>query len=118
MIADIYYDEDDDRPLPSVRYWIRRILLGKSLKEQRTGHHPNIRIIQKLLRLFASEFIGTFFLVLFICGIQLADVYSRDVLGDDDINLISKGIVGGFVLAGLIYAFGGLSGAHLNPGML
>ena len=116
MISDIYYDDDDDRSFPRLRYWIRRILLGKSLKEKTYRRYPMIANLQKWMRLFASEFIGTFFLVLFIAGIQLADVYSREILLDDDINLISKGIVGGFVLTGMIYAFGGLSGAHLNPG--
>lgn len=114
MISDLYHDFDDTRPLKNVRYWLRRALIGKTAEDVKNEPEFYRKLIQVLCK-FVAEFIGTFFLVLFICGIQMVDVYSATELGVDDVNLISKGIIGGFVLAGLIYAFGGTSGCHLNP---
>ena len=116
MISDLYHDYDDTRPFKNVRYWLRRALIGKTAEDVK-NEPKYYRKISQVVRKFVAEFIGTFFLVLFICGIQMVDVYSATVLGSDDVNLISKGIIGGFVLAGLIYAFGGTSGCHLNPGL-
>ena len=109
------YQEGDDRPAATQRYWLKRALLGKSLEDINESH-PLWNLGQRVLRRFIAEFIGTLFLVFFICGIQLVDVYSATELNADDVNLIDKGVIGGFVLAGLIYAFGGVSGAHFNPG--
>lgn len=96
-------------------HWARLIVVGKyEWEEDKEG--PILRLIKKNLRRSLSEFLGTFFLVLFVAGIQVVDVYSREKDLYDNVRLIDKGIVGGFVLAGLIYAFGSISGAHFNPG--
>jgi len=60
---------------------------------------------------YVAEFIGTFFLVLFVCLIVI--VNSRDGLGFTDWAVI--GLVHAFVLMLLVHALGGTSGAHFNP---
>ena len=60
---------------------------------------------------YVAEFLGTFFLVLFVALIVI--VNSRDGLGFTDWAVI--GLVHAFVLMLLINALGGTSGAHFNP---
>jgi glycerol uptake facilitator protein len=60
---------------------------------------------------YVAEFIGTFFLVLFIC--MVVSVNSKAGLGFTDFAVI--GLVHAFVLSMLIYTLGGTSGAHFNP---
>jgi glycerol uptake facilitator protein len=60
---------------------------------------------------YVAEFIGTFFLVLFVCSV--VSVNSADGLGFTDYSVI--GLVHVFVLAVMIYALGSTSGAHFNP---
>jgi MIP family channel proteins len=60
---------------------------------------------------YVAEFIGTFFLVLFICSVIC--VNSAGGLGFIDYSVI--GLVHVFVLAVMIYALGSTSGAHFNP---
>jgi MIP family channel proteins len=59
---------------------------------------------------YVAEFIGTFFLVLFICmavSIQVGGFRAPD--------FVLIGLVHAFTLAMLIYALGSASGAHFNP---
>jgi len=58
---------------------------------------------------YVAEFIGTFFLVFFICMILSVSNGFRVV----DFAVI--GLLHAFVLAALIYTLGGVSGAHFNP---
>jgi MIP family channel proteins len=60
---------------------------------------------------YVAEFIGTFFLVFFVCSIVTLN--SKDGLGYTDWAVI--GLAHFFVLAMLIYTLGGTSGAHFNP---
>jgi len=60
---------------------------------------------------YVAEFIGTFFLVLFIASVVA--VNSADGLGVTDFAVI--GLVHAFLLAMLIYTLGATSGAHFNP---
>lgn len=60
---------------------------------------------------YVAEFIGTFFLVLFVC--LIVTVNSSGGLGFTDWAVI--GLVHAFVLAMLVYTLGGTSGAHFNP---
>jgi MIP family channel proteins len=60
---------------------------------------------------YVAEFIGTFFLVLFIC--MVVSLNSAGGLGVTDFAVI--GLVHAFVLAMLVYTLGGTSGAHFNP---
>jgi len=60
---------------------------------------------------YVAELLGTFMLVFFICMIVILN--SRDGLGFTDWAVI--GLVHVFVLALLINALGGTSGAHFNP---
>ncbi|MDQ6915626.1 MAG: aquaporin [Actinomycetota bacterium] len=60
---------------------------------------------------YVAEFIGTFFLVLFVC--LILSVNSKGGLGFTDFAVI--GLVHAFVLAMLVYTLGGTSGAHFNP---
>jgi MIP family channel proteins len=60
---------------------------------------------------YVAEFIGTFFLVFFVC--MVVSLNSRDGLGFVDFSVI--GLVHVFVLAVLIYSLGNTSGAHFNP---
>src|SRR4051812_1921364 len=59
---------------------------------------------------YVAEFIGTFFLVLFICFIL---VVQKGGLGYLDWAVI--GLLHAFVLMLLIHSLGGTSGAHFNP---
>jgi MIP family channel proteins len=60
---------------------------------------------------YIAEFIGTFFLVLFICIV--VTVYSKTGLGYQ--SFIVVGMVHAWVLGMLIYTLAGGSGAHFNP---
>src|SRR3954470_2202850 len=60
---------------------------------------------------YVAELLGTFMLVFFICMIVILN--SRDGLGFTDWAVI--GLVHVFVLALLVNALGGTSGAHFNP---
>jgi len=60
---------------------------------------------------YVAEFIGTFFLVLFVC--MVVTLNSAGGLGVTDFAVI--GLVHAFVLAMLVYTLGGTSGAHFNP---
>ena len=60
---------------------------------------------------YVAEFIGTFFLVLFVC--MIVSLNSAGGLGVTDYAVI--GLVHAFVLAMLVYTLGGTSGAHFNP---
>jgi glycerol uptake facilitator protein len=60
---------------------------------------------------YVAEFIGTFFLVLFVC--MIVSVNSPGGLQFTDFAVI--GLVHVFILANLVYALGGTSGAHFNP---
>ncbi len=60
---------------------------------------------------YVAEFIGTFFLVLFIC--MAVSVNSPGGLQFTDFAVI--GLVHAFTLAVLVYSLGGTSGAHFNP---
>src|SRR4051812_31405851 len=60
---------------------------------------------------YAAEFLGTFFLVLFICMAVILN--SRGGLGFTDWAVI--GLVHAFILMLLVASLGGTSGAHFNP---
>jgi glycerol uptake facilitator protein len=60
---------------------------------------------------YVAEFIGTFFLVLFI--LMVVSVNSPGGLQFTDFAVI--GLVHAFILAMLVYSLGGTSGAHFNP---
>jgi MIP family channel proteins len=60
---------------------------------------------------FVAEFVGTFFLVFFICTI--VSLNTADPVEAPDI--VAIGLVHAFVLAMLVYTLGGTSGAHFNP---
>jgi MIP family channel proteins len=62
-------------------------------------------------RAFVAEFLGTFLLVLFIGFV--VSLNSKTGLGVTDFAVI--GLVHFFLLATLVLALGGLSGAHFNP---
>ena len=58
----------------------------------------------------AAEAIGTFFLVLIGPGAAMVDAFSRGAIGHAGVALAF-----GFVVAAMVYAFGHVSGAHINP---
>ena len=60
---------------------------------------------------YVAEFIGTFFLVLFI--LMVVSVNSPGGLQFTDFAVI--GLVHAFILAMLVYSLGGTSVAHFNP---
>src|SRR5438128_2747812 len=60
---------------------------------------------------YVAEFLGTLLLVFFI-GMVLA-VQSKAGLGYTEFAVV--GLVHVFVLATLVYVYGGASGAHFNP---
>ena len=62
-------------------------------------------------RSYVAELVGTFLLVLFIC--LVVSLTSKAALGFTDWAVI--GLVHAFVLALLVAAMAGVSGAHFNP---
>jgi MIP family channel proteins len=58
---------------------------------------------------FVAETIGTFLLVFFICG------FLSVAFRADGFDLAGLALAHAFILAVLIYALGGTSGAHFNP---
>jgi MIP family channel proteins len=63
-------------------------------------------------RKYCSEFIGTFTLVLFAAGAVTVDGLVGGKLG-----MIGSGLISGLVVTVVIYAFGHISGAHVNPAL-
>jgi aquaporin NIP len=63
-------------------------------------------VIRKLL----AEFLGTFILVFVGCGCVVTNSFAPDALG-----LHGIAVVWGLTVAVLIYAFGDISGTHINP---
>ncbi len=61
-------------------------------------------------RNYFSEFIGTYFLVLFGVGAVYTDALSNGALG-----LVGISLAWGMIIISLVYAIGDISGAHLNP---
>jgi glycerol uptake facilitator-like aquaporin len=65
------------------------------------------------LQRFVAELVGTLILVLVHAGLSLAWEWPSDKLNGLSFGTAAIGI--GFSLTSLIYAFGDVSGAHLNP---
>ena len=63
-------------------------------------------------RKYLCEFIGTFTLVLFAAGAVVVD----GLIGGG-IGIIGSGLISGLVITVVIYAFGHVSGAHVNPAL-
>ena len=64
------------------------------------------------LRRYCCEFIGTFSLVFFAAGAVVVDARMGGTLG-----AIGPGLISGLVITVVIYAFGHVSGAHVNPAL-
>lgn len=58
----------------------------------------------------AAEFLGTFFLTLVATGVDV--LYYT---GAGHVDYVSRWLARGFITAAMIYAFSGISGAHLDP---
>lgn len=58
---------------------------------------------------YAAELVGTFLLVLAICGTVSATA------GGGELNLVAVALAHTFALAAIVYTIGGTSGAHVNP---
>ena len=63
-------------------------------------------------RKYACEFIGTFALVFFAAGAVVVSA-----LMDGNLGAIGGGLISGLVITVVIYAFGHISGAHVNPAL-
>ncbi|KAL0489224.1 hypothetical protein AKO1_013748 [Acrasis kona] len=126
IVVDIPAEKQDDkkdnkgkkaeRKRPDILWWCRRIIVGKNVEEEKESckKHPHFEAIKREFRRYVCEFIGTLFLILFVSGIQTVQAFSTG-LGTNDVTLIDKGVISGFLLAGMIYIFGTVSGAHFNP---
>jgi MIP family channel proteins len=64
------------------------------------------------LRRYTCEFIGTFSLVFFAAGAVVVSVFMGDSLG-----AIGGGLISGLIITVVIYGFGHISGAHVNPAL-
>jgi len=62
-------------------------------------------------RAYVAEFVGTFLLVGFICGL----ISSNATLDGLKLSPADLGILHGFLLVAIIYGIGTVSGAHVNP---
>ncbi len=63
-------------------------------------------------RRYACEFIGTFALVVFAAGAVVVDAKMGGSLG-----AIGGGLISGLIITIVIYTFGHVSGAHVNPAL-
>ncbi|MBT6442738.1 MAG: aquaporin [Alphaproteobacteria bacterium] len=63
-------------------------------------------------RKYLSEFIGTFTIVFFAAGSWVASAMT-----DGSLGTIGPGIISGLGIMIVIYAFGHISGAHVNPAL-
>ena len=64
------------------------------------------------LRRYCCEFIGTFSLVFFAAGAVVVDAKMGGTLG-----AIGPGLISGLIITVVIYTFGHVSGAHVNPAL-
>ena len=64
------------------------------------------------LRRYCCEFIGTFSLVFFAAGAVVVDARMGGTLG-----AIGPGLISGLIITVVIYTFGHVSGAHVNPAL-
>ncbi len=64
------------------------------------------------LRRYCCEFIGTYALVFFAAGAVVVDARMGGTLG-----AIGPGLISGLIITVVIYAFGHVSGAHVNPAL-
>jgi glycerol uptake facilitator-like aquaporin len=102
------------------KWWCRRVLIGQTETDYKNSKRNSkpfkvYRWLQKEMRRYAAEFVGSYFLILFIAGIAVLDGEANASDNASDVSLTTKGLIGGFTLAGLIYCFGQISGAHFNP---
>ena len=63
-------------------------------------------------RRYCCEFLGTFSLVFFAAGAVVVDAKTGGSLG-----AIGAGLISGLIITVVIYAFGHVSGAHVNPAL-
>ena len=63
-------------------------------------------------RKYLCEFIGTYSLVFFAAGAVMISSITNG-----DLGAIGAGLISGLVIAIVIYAFGHISGAHVNPAL-
>ena len=66
-------------------------------------------------RKYCCEFIGTFSLVFFAAGAVVVDGLIGE--GGHGLGMIGAGLISGLVITVVIYAFGHISGAHVNPAL-
>lgn len=70
-----------------------------------------LRVENELIRKFFAEFIGTFILIAFGCGVNAQSTLSRSQAG----TFLSVNLGWGWGVAMGVWASGGVSGGHLNP---
>jgi aquaporin related protein len=87
-------------------------LVAANPRTQRTGHQVSmLRLLDKSsLRAFAAEFMCTYIFIFAICANALNELRTKV-----STSMVSSGVSTAFVAVAIIYAFGGLSGAHFNP---
>lgn len=64
------------------------------------------------LRKYGCEFIGTYALVFFAAGAVMIDAVAGGRLGP-----VGAGLISGLIITIVIYTFGHISGAHVNPAL-
>lgn len=64
------------------------------------------------LRKYACEFIGTYALVFFAAGAVMVSAVT-----DGGLGAIGAGLISGLIITIVIYAFGNISGGHVNPAL-
>lgn len=64
-----------------------------------------------LWRLLLAELVGTFILVFVDAG----GAVIADIAGDSEVTAMARALASGFAVMALIFSFGHVSGAHINP---
>lgn len=61
------------------------------------------------LKKYLCEFIGTFALVFFAAGAVMIDMVTSNI------GALGSGLISGRIITVVIFSFGQISGAHVNP---
>ena len=66
-------------------------------------------ILMENIKKYVAEFIGTFVLVLFACGV------AGQICGNDTAGYVGTALAFGLVIVAMAYSIGNVSGCHINP---
>jgi len=101
------------------QYDLNASMFRKVVYGQGPAEDPNARLTRVKVEAarYVAEILGTFFLVFFHAGIGASAQWLLDnnVPIQGRVDSIAYSVLYGFTILALVFAFGSISGAHLNP---